>query len=1033
MKTILKTIFCFLAISLFAGQSQAQVWKADNGDGTYRNPIIYADYSDPDVIRVGDDFYMVASSFTCFPGIPILHSNDLVNWTIVNHVYTSLPFDRYKKPMHGQGSWAPSIRYHDGLFYIYFCTPEEGLFMASATHPEKEWSLHHVLHVAQWEDPCPLWDDDGQAYLVRGKLCGGSMHIHKMSPDGKKILDDGKIVYWDDEKEPHLEGFKTMKKDGWYYIFAPAGGVPTGWQTVLRSKNIYGPYETKRVLDANDNGINGPHQGGLVDTPTGEWWFIHFQDKDAFGRIAHLQPAAWKNGWPVIGDDPDGDGCGTPVLTYRKPNVGKTYPVAEPQNSDEFNASILGLQWQWQAIPQKEWASLSAKPGMLRLYAVSSPTEAGNLHYTGNQLLQKTPAPEFSVETKIDVSGLAAGERAGLVVQGRRHTYLAVDNTDKGKTLSVYEGKYENCGNPPVPVSSVEMNTNIVWLKVYVFANQKCKYSYSFDGEKYTTIDRLFDVVQGTWIGAKIGLFCISPSIKEGKGYADVDYFRITSVNSNEIRRAYTFPDLSNSTVRYYMLNEDETRELPFEKGINYFSTDEKVAVIRGNTVKALAAGDCDLYFMQNGNKQLFARITVGWQVQNPILPYSWKMYVPDTEAHNFDGKIYIYGSLDMEYDGHFCSPYYISLMSPDLKRWESHGYSYTAFDEDSPYPGKILWDSDGNYYNGKYLLYGFYEADYTVDNYMFVLESDNPMGKFKNFRWIVGDRSGKKIDGISAQILVDDDGSRYIAYAPTRQPVAENYPVVAKLSDDNVIVESTITNMSRYVKDFYEAPSLRKRGDTYYLVYVENVGAITDDNHTPLRLSYATSKSILGEYTYRGTILSLEHLPNQSNIQGSIECFNGEWYVFYHRCMNNMWNKRVICAEKIEFDKDGLIKPVLPSSSGISEGLDSSKPIWFNSAVIQKNCRYTNEGQYGSAGINGNAEIGFRYVALTGKEKKITLQGTGLTNITKITVSANGEIIGQGSGSQDIILKNLKKGKTELVFNITSKGETNLETFRFF
>ncbi|MDR2847821.1 MAG: family 43 glycosylhydrolase [Bacteroidales bacterium] len=484
--------------------------------------------------------------------------------------------------------------------------------------------------------------------------------------------------------------------------------------------------------------------------------------------------------------------------------------------------------------------------------------------------------------------------------------------------------------------------------------------------------------------------------------------------------------------MRYYMLNENETRELPFAKGISYFSENEKVAVIEGNSVKARAVGDCDLYFMQDDKKQLFARITVGWPVQNPILPYSWKMYVPDTEAHNFGDKIYIYGSLDVEYNGRFCSPYYISLMTPDLKRWESHGYSYTAFDEGNPHPGKILWDSDGNFYNGKYLLYGFYEADYTIDNYMFVLESDNPMGKFRNFKWIVGDQSGKKIDGISAQILVDDDGSRYIAYAPTRQPVAENYPVIAKLSDDNVIVESTIANMGRYVKDFYEAPSLRKRGDTYYLVYVENLGAITDSNHTPLRLSYATSKSIFGEYTYQGTIISLETLPGQSNIQGSIECFNGEWYVFYHRCMNNIWNKRVICAEKIEFDKNGLIKPVMPSSSGIAKGLDTSKPIWFNSAVIQKNCRYTNDGQYGSAVVNGDAEIGFRYVSLTGKEKTISLQGEGLSNITHITVTANGKMIGRGVGGKDIQLKNVKKGKTELVFNITSKGEAKLETLHF-
>jgi beta-xylosidase len=472
---------------------------------------------------------MIASSFTCFPGIPVLHSNDLVNWTIVNHIYTSLNIEKYSKPAHGQGSWAPAIRYHNGLYYVYFCTPDEGLFVAYADHPAKKWKLKHVADVALWEDPCPLWDDDGKVYLVRGKLCGGPMYIHRLSDDGMEVTDAGQIVYWDNEKNPTLEGFKTMKKDGWYYIFAPAGGVAIGWQTVLRSKNIYGPYEQKRVLEAGDNGVNGPHQGGLVQTQTGEWWFIHFQDKDAYGRIVHLQPAAWKDGWPVIGEDPDGDGCGTPVLTHKKPNVGKTYPVREPQTSDEFNAPALGLQWQWHAVEQSSWYSLSAKRGMLRLYAVSSPSDLGNLYYTANQLLQKLPAPSFSAETKIDVSGLAVGERAGLVVQGSKHSYIAIDNSAQGKRLSIYEGEQAFCGQPPVPIESTDVKSNTVWLKVRIFPDQQCRYAYSFDGKQFTEIDRSFNISKGQWIGAKLGLFCISPSVIKGKGYIDADYFRITA------------------------------------------------------------------------------------------------------------------------------------------------------------------------------------------------------------------------------------------------------------------------------------------------------------------------------------------------------------------------------------------------------------------------------------------------------------------------------------------------------------------------
>jgi beta-xylosidase len=262
-------ILIIIILVLLHQTIQAQVWIPDNGDGTYKNPIIYADYSDPDVIRVGNDYYMVASSFTCQPGIPVLHSHDLVNWRIINYVYTSLPLERYKKPQHGQGSWAPSIRYHKGKFYVYFCTPEDGLFMASTTDPAKKWDLHLVQDVANWEDPCPFWDNDGKAYLLHGKVGAGPAILHRMSVDGKRLLDNGKLIYQNAEKQPVLEGFKFMeKRDGYYYFSAPAGGVATGWQSVFRSRNIYGPYEDKIVLHQGKTNINGPHQGGFVQTQT---------------------------------------------------------------------------------------------------------------------------------------------------------------------------------------------------------------------------------------------------------------------------------------------------------------------------------------------------------------------------------------------------------------------------------------------------------------------------------------------------------------------------------------------------------------------------------------------------------------------------------------------------------------------------------------------------------------------------------------------------------------------------------------------
>jgi beta-xylosidase len=506
--------------------NQAEKWIADLGNGKYKNPVLFADYSDPDAIRVNDDFYMVASSFNCMPGIPVLHSKDLVNWKIIGHVYDKLPFEKYDKPAHGQGAWAPSIRYHDGLFYVYVCTPHEGLFMASAKNPAGPWQLHHVAKVEMWEDPCPLWDDDGNVYLVRSKLRGCILYLHRMSKDGKKLLDNGTIIF-QDEKHPTIEGPKFLKKDGYYYILAPAGGVPTGWQTVLRSKNIYGPYEAKIVLHQGNTEINGPHQGGIVELKSGQWWFLHFQDRDPYGRIVHLQPVQWKDGWPLMGVDINGDGIGEPVMEYQKPDVGKSYPVCTPQTSDEFDDDKLGLQWQWHANPQSDWSSLTENTGSLRLYAVQNLSQNGNLWFVPNLLLQKFPAPSFTATTKITFRPDKLNERAGLVIMGRQWAYLALNKTKDGLELAMFEGTYERANDATKLIESVDFQQDTYYLKVYVDNNAACTFSYSLGGDDYTSIGRQFTAVEEMWIGAKVGLFNVNPNIDDSKGYADFDWFRL--------------------------------------------------------------------------------------------------------------------------------------------------------------------------------------------------------------------------------------------------------------------------------------------------------------------------------------------------------------------------------------------------------------------------------------------------------------------------------------------------------------------------
>ena len=244
------------------------MWQPDNGDGTYSNPILFSDYSDPDVIRAGDDFFMTASSFSNVPGLPILHSRDLVHWKVINYALPRIPEFRYENPVHGCGVWAPAIRQHGGKFYIYFPMPDEGIYVTTADDPAGEWSDPvNIRPGAGWIDPCPLWDDDGRAYLVNA-LAGSRAHrksvlnISEMAPDGMSLISGPELVF-DGEAtgNPTVEGPKLYKRGGWYYIFAPAGSVKQGWQLVLRSRNIYGPYEYRTVLHQGNTKVNGPHQG----------------------------------------------------------------------------------------------------------------------------------------------------------------------------------------------------------------------------------------------------------------------------------------------------------------------------------------------------------------------------------------------------------------------------------------------------------------------------------------------------------------------------------------------------------------------------------------------------------------------------------------------------------------------------------------------------------------------------------------------------------------------------------------------------
>ncbi len=501
----------------------------------YRNPIIFADYSDPDVIRVGANFYLVSSSFNAVPGLPILRSRDLINWTIIGHALPRIPpYTYYDKVHPGEGVWAPSIRYHEGAFYIYYPDVEYGIYMVKAKNPAGPWSAPILVQAGKGlEDPCPFWDKDGRAYLIHA-FAGSRAHIRSvlvmnmMNAEGTKVLDAGVIVYDGHGLDPGIEGPKLYFRGGYYYIFSPAGGVELGWQVVLRSKNIYGPYERRVVLAEGKTAINGPHQGAWVTAEDGQSWFIHFQDRGPYGRVDLLEPMKWLDNWPVIGVNQNRDGVGEPVIEYKMPEAKSGHRLEVPQTSDEFNENTLGLQWQWQANPEATWAYCAGNLGYLRLYARMIPDNLKNYWLVPNLLLQKFPAEEFQATTKVTFTPLLRGDRTGLIVMGRSYAYLSLVERDSGLYLAYATCEHADEGTSEKERIICKAHRTTVYLRLIVAKGATCQFGYSFDGKEFTNAGAAFMAQPGEWVGAKLGIFCTGRIQTNDSGFADFDWFRVT-------------------------------------------------------------------------------------------------------------------------------------------------------------------------------------------------------------------------------------------------------------------------------------------------------------------------------------------------------------------------------------------------------------------------------------------------------------------------------------------------------------------------
>jgi len=350
-------------------------WPAwgDQKDGTYRNPVLPGDYSDIDCIRVGSDYYAISSTFQYSPGMVILRSKDLVNWSIVGHavddvsqIGPNLNWDRMNR--YGRGIWAGAIRYRAGKFWIYFGTPEEGYFMTTAKDPAGPWEpLHQMTKEGGWDDCCPFWDDDGQGYFVATHFKDGyKTWLYKLTADGRDLVPEPRVLI---NEGAGREANKLYKINGTYYhLYSEVG--PGGRRVMMqRAKRITGPYTEKRQLNHPQAEFNEPNQGGIVQTEKGDWYFLtHHGHGEWEGRPASLLPVQWVGGWPILGKVGD-DGIG--LMVWRGAKPVKNTPVVVPQSSEDFNGPKLGLQWEWNYQPRKDMWSLTERPGWLRLHAGS--------------------------------------------------------------------------------------------------------------------------------------------------------------------------------------------------------------------------------------------------------------------------------------------------------------------------------------------------------------------------------------------------------------------------------------------------------------------------------------------------------------------------------------------------------------------------------------------------------------------------------------------------------------------------------------
>ena len=507
----------------------AQKLQSDNGDGTYTNPVIASDFPDPDVIRVNDTYYMVNTTMFIFPGVTVLKSKDLVNWEYCSNAVPRFDFspcyDLEGCNRYGHGQWATSLKYHNGKYYLLFITLDEGGFICSTTNPEGPWKISKLPK--GFYDPGLFFDDDGRIYVAHGY---SKIYMTELDTNFAPITKDSLIITGDIRNG--LEGTHVYKINGFYYLYSTYGGLD-GIQAAFRSKNIYGPFEEKVVISETTHGSNfGIHQGALIKTQTGEWWTMLFVDNGPFGRFPSLQPVTWVDGWPMVGVN------GHAVVTYKKPDVGKTYPIKVLPTSDEFNAETLGMQWGWNHNPEPAKWSLTENPGYLRLATVKV---VDSLQKARNTLTQRmfayySDSLASIATTKMAFMNMQEGDIAGLAVFQDPYAFIGIKRVNgMNYIIMVNNGKV---------IDSSKVDGSTIYLRARaIFGSGAAHYfdgkaapgtgtalfSYSLDNKSFVNIGNELNMKFNLKIftGNKFCLFNF-PTKKTG-GYVDFDWFRTSA------------------------------------------------------------------------------------------------------------------------------------------------------------------------------------------------------------------------------------------------------------------------------------------------------------------------------------------------------------------------------------------------------------------------------------------------------------------------------------------------------------------------